>query len=676
MGPGAQMQFSNNNSPWCWSNPEPYNTAKTWALSPPGDINGDGKVNALDITYSEICTTGMRPPTAEQKAVADLNQDGKIDYADTLLIERVIVGLIKPSPDGERKVYVKFKDAAGNWSSPISGTIVLDTTPPAISINPVQTPTNQNIVLSYSVSDNFSPTDKITVTGDNSPYTTEGLHNVTLTATDLAGNSSSASVSFTIDKTAPVIIITSPQNGAVVEDSPVQLEGTIDGVAFSESRTLNPGENILTKVATDDAGNTASASITVHLYMGELIGPEGGVAFSEDGKIKVTIPEGALSEPTRIRISKIDKDIFKDIALSGKTLLNVVECKPYGLVFNKPVDIVYNLEQAEIPGTAVELDLLYVSDQVQIMPTGQITTVPADGYTVSFSLIHFSTYAALKDLTPQGIPIGGGIKIPLPDMLTGAFSHSIPITVSPGRKGLQPAIALNYRSSNSNSWVGLGFSLNPGYIVRSTRLGPPKYIDNQDTFYLITDAGTTELVNLVDNLYQAKVESGFTKFFKETDDSWRVVAKDGSILRFGQNPDSKEASSQGSFAWYLTKATDTNGNYIEYSYTKDQGKSYLSHIDYTGNECGISPANHVEFILEPRDDVYSSYISSSKIVTAKRLKEIQAKVNDDLAWRYELEYGYSPDTNRSLLKSITQYGSDDKALPPQAFSYQSSKRED
>lgn len=36
------------------------------------------------------------------------------------------------SGDGTKTVYVKFSDVAGNWSSPASATIVLDTTPPSI----------------------------------------------------------------------------------------------------------------------------------------------------------------------------------------------------------------------------------------------------------------------------------------------------------------------------------------------------------------------------------------------------------------------------------------------------------------------------------------------------------------------------------------------------------------
>lgn len=403
-----------------------------------------------------------------------------------------------------------------------------------------------------------------------------------------------------------------------------------------------------------------------------LIGPEGGQITSDDGEVKLIIPAGALSEPKQIELLSVDNTVLENTTPENSNLLSAVECKPYGLVFNAPVSIVYTLSQAEIPGTPVELGL-YDSVQNKIVSTGQTSTVPADGYTLTFSIMHFSTYAALKNLVSQGAPIGAWVKIPLPDMLTGSFSHGIPITVPPGRKGMQPSLGLSYRSSNPNSWVGLGYNLNPGYIVRSTRLGPPTYVDGTDTFYFISDAGTTELVHLIDNLYQAKIESSFTKFYKEADDSWRIVAKDGSTLRFGQTSDSKEVSSLGAFAWYITRATDTNGNYILYAYTKDSGKCYLSRIDYTGNDAGLAPTNSVEFVLEARNDASSSYMSSARIAIMKRLKEIQVKVGTDLVWKYSLQYYYSSDTNRSLLKSITQLGTDNKSLPVQSFEYQQSK---
>lgn len=402
-----------------------------------------------------------------------------------------------------------------------------------------------------------------------------------------------------------------------------------------------------------------------------VIGADGGEVVSADNKVKLVIPPGALAGNTTISISTIAPDTLGAEIPQGTILLNLVECLPHGLIFQSPIEIVYTLPSSEIPGTPVLLGL-YDAGNTEIVSTGVVSKVEADGVTVKAQIEHFSIYAALKNLIPQGAPIGGGVKIPLPDMLTGAFSHAVPITVSPGRKKIQPGLGLAYRSGGGNSWVGYGFSLNPGYIVRSTRLGPPIYNDEQDTFYLITDAGTTELVHLIDNLYQAKIESAFSKFYKESDDSWRVVGKDGSVMKFGESPDAREISSNGTFSWAVTKAQDTNGNYIEFIYSKDQGKFYLSRINYTGHEGGVSPTNTVEFILEDRSDVSFSYISISKITTAKRLKEILAKVGNDVVWRYALEYVYSPDSSRSLLVSMTQYAADNSALPVQSFTYQGS----
>jgi hypothetical protein len=274
-------------------------------------------------------------------------------------------------------------------------------------------------------------------------------------------------------------------------------------------------------------------SCFLRISFAETIGLQGGEIISPNGKVKLLIPQGALSEEKNIELVLVDLEALSNAVPKNAAMLSVVDCRPQGLVFNSSVSLVYTLTQAEIPGTQVELGL-YDSEHGRIVPTGQTAVVQSDGYSVSFSLEHFSTYAALKNLVSQGAPIGSGVKIPLPDLLTGAFSYSLPISIPPARKGVQPALALTYRSNNGNSWLGMGFGLNPGYIVRSTKLGPPIYNDLSETFYFITDSGTTELVHLVDNLYQAKIESSFLRFYKESGDYWKVVSKDGSVLWLGQ----------------------------------------------------------------------------------------------------------------------------------------------
>jgi len=55
----------------------------------PGDGNGDGVVNAVDITKVERIITGLDTETSG----ADANQDGNINALDITKIERIIVGL-------------------------------------------------------------------------------------------------------------------------------------------------------------------------------------------------------------------------------------------------------------------------------------------------------------------------------------------------------------------------------------------------------------------------------------------------------------------------------------------------------------------------------------------------------------------------------------------------------
>jgi hypothetical protein len=641
--------------------------------------------------------------------------------------------------DGQKTVYARFSDKAGNTSGPASDTIILDTTPPVLSIDAPTTPTNKDIVLSYSATDNLTPSGEITISGDGSPYIKEGDYNITLSAKDKAGNVSTASVSFGIDKTPPAIIISSPPNGYFTNKTQVDLEGTVDAVAFSETRDLAEGQNTLTKSAadlagnsstesitvtrdtiapvviiaspednyitdqsqitvtytadsvqktkvfnltegqntltveeTDQAGNVGSDSVIVILDTGALIkADEGGTVVSSDGRVKIIVPAGALLADTRIKVTCPDPSGYQNVAPDDYSLYVVADCKPNNVIFYKPVQLIFTLDVPQIPGTPVYLGLYNeIEDKIELEEFSSF--VSADNLTVPFLINHFSTYAAMSGMLSQGAPIGAQTKTPLPDLFTGSFSHSVPIAVPPGRKGIQPGLALQYRSSNPNSWTGVGWALNTGYITRQAKKGLPKYDDSLDTFTFVTESFATELVHLVDNLYQAKIEGGFLKFYKEAGDSWKVVSKDGSYMLFGGQDSSKEKGpNDKTFNWFLTKVADTNSNYITYDYSRYEGKCYLSRIEYTGNEnARVSPRYRVDFYLEDRQDTWASYISGEKITTAKRLDRIEAYFDGGLVWEYRLGYDYSPDTGRSLLKTFTQSASDGTAFPTQRFEYQ------
>lgn len=58
----------------------------------PGDINGDGKVNAIDSNFIKRIILNSIQATPTQKIAADLNSDGKINSMDSALLKRKIMG--------------------------------------------------------------------------------------------------------------------------------------------------------------------------------------------------------------------------------------------------------------------------------------------------------------------------------------------------------------------------------------------------------------------------------------------------------------------------------------------------------------------------------------------------------------------------------------------------------
>jgi hypothetical protein len=254
------------------------------------------------------------------------------------------------------------------------------------------------------------------------------------------------------------------------------------------------------------------------------------------------------------------------------------------------------------------------------------------------------------------------------DLATGAATLSIAITVLPGRRNMQPKISLSYSSNNSNGICGVGWSLPLSCIQRSTKNGTPKY-NTEDTFVFISGSSNSELINIGGGEYRAKIENAFMKYVF-LDESWSVYDKSGTKYTFGSVEGSRIINGEDVFAWYLEKAEDLYGNYIDYTYEKPgDGQIYLKRIDYTVSE-GLSPDKSVVFYYDTRTDKLYSYRSGWKISTSKRLSSIEVLLNGSLVWLYKLDYIQSPDTERSLLSKITVYDKNGNSLPPKVFSYQ------
>ncbi|PIQ83299.1 MAG: hypothetical protein COV75_08255, partial [Candidatus Omnitrophica bacterium CG11_big_fil_rev_8_21_14_0_20_63_9] len=262
-----------------------------------------------------------------------------------------------------------------------------------------------------------------------------------------------------------------------------------------------------------------------------------------------------------------------------------------------------------------------------------------------------------------------------PDLFTGRATTSIPIAVPPGRKGMQPSLALGYSSSGRNSWLGVGWNLDLGYIERSTKNGVPKY-DASDTFTFMFQSVTSDLVKIPDGTYRAKDEGLFLRFEDKGVAGWEVRDKSGTRYLFGPTSSSQIIDAGRAFRWALDKVIDTNGNSLSITYTKNANQLYPAQIRYTAHEpTSLAPANQVDFTLEDRPDPDVSYRSGFEVRTTKRLKTIEAKATVSgalsLARRYAMSYTQSARTGRSLLRSVTQAGTDGTtSLPATTFTYQ------
>jgi len=194
----------------------------------------------------------------------------------------------------QQNVVGTISDVADNAST-ASVSINIDKTPPAVSIS---SPVNGAIVSTSSLSVTGSVGDALSgvaaVTCNGSPATitnasfactltlSPGTNTIAVLATDVAGNSSPATLSVDYVIPGPKVSITSPSALALFSANPITITGIIDdlqatvlsngvtgavsGNTFTISGVnLRESKNLLTVVASNTAGGTSAATVTVFL---------------------------------------------------------------------------------------------------------------------------------------------------------------------------------------------------------------------------------------------------------------------------------------------------------------------------------------------------------------------------------------------------------------------------
>jgi hypothetical protein len=157
----AAMKFSNDQGT-AWSDPEPFASTKAWTLSA-GDgtkkvhvkykdglgnwssafndtivLDTEGPAGSVTINAGAAgtvgATVGLTLTCADLNGCAEmqLGEDATFGAA-TLPFATTIAWPFTPG-EGTKRIYARFRDGLGNWSAPVSDTIVLDAAPPTVAI--------------------------------------------------------------------------------------------------------------------------------------------------------------------------------------------------------------------------------------------------------------------------------------------------------------------------------------------------------------------------------------------------------------------------------------------------------------------------------------------------------------------------------------------------------------
>jgi len=233
------------------------------------------------------------------------------------------------------------------------------------------------------------------------------------TATDNAGNHAAASVTVKLDKTAPSIAITSPASGATVTSSALTVSGTVSdalsGVAgvtcngvpasissgtFTCNVTLVSGDNSITTIATDAAGNTASATRTV------TYNPD-----SQPPSVAITSPvSGTFTKVSSVTVTGTASD---DVAVQSVTVNGTPATLTNG---NWTATITLSSSDGAKPITATATDTSNKTNSASITIT--LDTTPP--------LVAITSPASGTSTTSSSISVSGTVS----DALSGVASVS------------------------------------------------------------------------------------------------------------------------------------------------------------------------------------------------------------------------------------------------------------
>ena len=437
------------------------------------------------------------------------------------------------------------------------------------------------------------------------------------------------------------------------------------------------------------------------------------------GKARLDVARGALRRKVKLTLRKL-RDGELPAMDSGMT--NVTPERggfrfgPHGLRFAKPVELRLPYDAALIPRGLSEDDIrsFYFDEQAgrwiplqRVSAQGGLAVDAADaeaGVIVSVT-DHFTDFVnatlAIPDepggasYTPNSLeelakPDPGAqiVEIEPPDAgPAGDAALTFPLTVPPGRRGMQPELAVHYSSGGNNGWLGVGWDLRLPSIEISTTFGVPRY-DGTENYEI--DGAALERVSPPSQkdavVFVRRIEGSFASIVrygtKSSEYWWKVTEKDGTVSVYGETPEARlqDPATDNIFRWHLQSETDTHGNSVDYAYATDAGgegndeepwrEVYPASIEYTRGK-DVAAYYRVEFhrdAADTRNDRLSSGRQGFKTYMRHRLRRVDVLAGGKLVRRFDFET-IDGDFHKTLLTAIVVKGKDASEFHRHSFEY-------
>ena len=273
--------------------------------------------------------------------------------------------------DGEYTIIAMAQDLAGNWGQ-ASITLTLDTTPPELNITSPSQNSRTNKPLA-TITGTVEAGAFVSVNGRTAAVNgtgwslaglqlSEGDNVIVVHATDAVGNVRESTIKITLD-TRIILSVSFPGDNYLTTQKTLRVKGLTDPGAtvkvgavtltadntghFEGDLSLAEGTNLLSFVATDDVGNTATVSLTVVL---DTIAPTVEITSPANG-ITVKNATITISGKTEAGASVLVGSMLLEADAEGKFSVVVLLVNGANTIIVRASDGMGNTNEARLTAT-------------------------------------------------------------------------------------------------------------------------------------------------------------------------------------------------------------------------------------------------------------------------------------------------------------------------------------